>query len=72
MTAARARCNSRGTAVSGMEVRRVLGDDGIRQMEHSLVIFAGIAQPPVTRHQGMQLAERSQAAAFTRSLDIGS
>lgn len=43
---------------------------GVREMEHSFLIFVGISQPLVTCHKGMQLVARSQAVAFTRSLEV--
>lgn len=43
---------------------------GVREMEHSLLNSVGISQPPVTCHKGMQLVARSQAVAFSRSLEV--
>ena len=69
MTAARKCGNSLGTAMSGTEVRRVLGNDE-SQINRALVIFTDISQPLMTCHKGMQLAGQTQAVAFTGSLEV--
>lgn len=56
MTAARECGKPLGTAMSGMEGRRVLGMTRVKARELSFVIFVGISQPLVTCHEGMQLA----------------
>ena len=69
MTEARECGNFLGAAMSGMEVRRVPGNDG-SQINRACVIFVGISQPLMTSIMECSLLDRSQAVPFTRSLKL--
>lgn len=69
MTAARGCGNFLGAAMSGVEVRRVPGNDG-SQINRACVVLAGVSPPLTTSITECSLLDRSQAVRFTRSLKL--